>query len=227
MPKGSSARRSPCAKRKAPCRVRQAAFFFFLYFKTKRQIYRAAVLPSLEIQDYIMSFPVVRNQIYKTVHGKVMKQSKGLYPAPLKIIDVSPYGCLCTFICCLRKRSGVSTQPLVKFCCRSLFVSESPSHLTIFLLSVCEDGSRTRPHCRILGRVSGEVFLTASFAPVCLQQQIVDVTLQKKLSILICVPEFWLLGDEQRIGCLDWSLSWSSCVQEEQLWNSGKRSKVS
>jgi len=35
-----------------------------------------------------MSYPVVRNQIYKTVHSKVMKQSKGLYPAPLKIIDV-------------------------------------------------------------------------------------------------------------------------------------------
>uniref|UniRef100_A0A3Q3WCG5 Trifunctional enzyme subunit alpha, mitochondrial n=1 Tax=Mola mola TaxID=94237 RepID=A0A3Q3WCG5_MOLML len=30
---------------------------------------------------------IVRNQIYKTVHGKVMKQSKGLYPAPLKIIE--------------------------------------------------------------------------------------------------------------------------------------------
>ncbi|CAL8273337.1 unnamed protein product [Merluccius merluccius] len=41
----------------------------------------------LEIQDYVMSYPLVRNQIYKTVHGKVMKQSKGLYPAPLKIID--------------------------------------------------------------------------------------------------------------------------------------------
>lgn len=36
-----------------------------------------------------MSFGIVRNQIYKTVHGKVMKMSKGLYPAPLKIIDVS------------------------------------------------------------------------------------------------------------------------------------------
>uniref|UniRef100_A0AAQ5XNF2 enoyl-CoA hydratase n=1 Tax=Amphiprion ocellaris TaxID=80972 RepID=A0AAQ5XNF2_AMPOC len=32
-------------------------------------------------------FELVRNQIYKTVHGKVMKQSKGLYPAPLKIIE--------------------------------------------------------------------------------------------------------------------------------------------
>lgn len=40
-----------------------------------------------KIQDYIMSFELVRNQIYKTVQGKVMKQSKGLYPAPLKIID--------------------------------------------------------------------------------------------------------------------------------------------
>lgn len=39
-----------------------------------------------------MSFPAVRNQIYKTVHGKVMKQSKGLYPAPLKIIEVSANG---------------------------------------------------------------------------------------------------------------------------------------
>ncbi|CAL8287633.1 unnamed protein product [Gadus morhua 'NCC'] len=40
-----------------------------------------------KLQDYVMSYPVVRNQIYKTVTGKVMKQSKGLYPAPLKIID--------------------------------------------------------------------------------------------------------------------------------------------
>ncbi|XP_022066173.2 hydroxyacyl-CoA dehydrogenase trifunctional multienzyme complex subunit alpha b isoform X1 [Acanthochromis polyacanthus] len=40
-----------------------------------------------KIQDYVMSFELVRNQIYKTVHAKVMKQSKGLYPAPLKIID--------------------------------------------------------------------------------------------------------------------------------------------
>uniref|UniRef100_A0A8D3CCE6 Trifunctional enzyme subunit alpha, mitochondrial n=1 Tax=Scophthalmus maximus TaxID=52904 RepID=A0A8D3CCE6_SCOMX len=41
-----------------------------------------------KIQDHIMSYGFVRNQIYKTVHGKVMKQSKGLYPAPLKIIEV-------------------------------------------------------------------------------------------------------------------------------------------
>lgn len=52
-------------------------------------MYKTNALFSSEIQDYIMSFPFVRNQIYKTVHGKVMKQSKGLYPAPLKIIEVS------------------------------------------------------------------------------------------------------------------------------------------
>lgn len=42
----------------------------------------------IEIQDYVMSFPFVRNQIYNTVEKKVMKQTKGLYPAPLKIIEV-------------------------------------------------------------------------------------------------------------------------------------------
>ncbi|KAI7804835.1 hydroxyacyl-CoA dehydrogenase trifunctional multienzyme complex subunit alpha b [Triplophysa rosa] len=40
-----------------------------------------------KIQDYVMSFPFVRNQIYNTVEKKVMKQTKGLYPAPLKIIE--------------------------------------------------------------------------------------------------------------------------------------------
>ncbi|XP_076013785.1 hydroxyacyl-CoA dehydrogenase trifunctional multienzyme complex subunit alpha b [Genypterus blacodes] len=40
-----------------------------------------------KIVDYVMSYEFVRNQVYKTVHNKVMKQSKGLYPAPLKIID--------------------------------------------------------------------------------------------------------------------------------------------
>ncbi|XP_072545702.1 hydroxyacyl-CoA dehydrogenase trifunctional multienzyme complex subunit alpha b [Salminus brasiliensis] len=40
-----------------------------------------------KIQDYVMSYPFVRNQIYNTVQKKVMKQTKGLYPAPLKIIE--------------------------------------------------------------------------------------------------------------------------------------------
>ncbi|KTG33933.1 hypothetical protein cypCar_00031742 [Cyprinus carpio] len=40
-----------------------------------------------KIQDYVMSYPFVRQQIYNTVQNKVMKQTKGLYPAPLKIIE--------------------------------------------------------------------------------------------------------------------------------------------
>ncbi|KAJ8269844.1 hypothetical protein GJAV_G00107470 [Gymnothorax javanicus] len=40
-----------------------------------------------KLQDYVMGIPLVRQQIYKTVRAKVMKQSKGLYPAPLKIIE--------------------------------------------------------------------------------------------------------------------------------------------
>uniref|UniRef100_A0A8C2CHW9 Trifunctional enzyme subunit alpha, mitochondrial n=1 Tax=Cyprinus carpio TaxID=7962 RepID=A0A8C2CHW9_CYPCA len=40
-----------------------------------------------KVQDFVMGLPPVRKQIYKTVHNKVMKQSKGLYPAPLKIIE--------------------------------------------------------------------------------------------------------------------------------------------
>ncbi|XP_036406347.1 hydroxyacyl-CoA dehydrogenase trifunctional multienzyme complex subunit alpha a [Megalops cyprinoides] len=40
-----------------------------------------------KVQDFVMGIPLVRQQIYKTVKGKVMKQSKGLYPAPLKIIE--------------------------------------------------------------------------------------------------------------------------------------------
>uniref|UniRef100_A0A4W4DXN2 enoyl-CoA hydratase n=1 Tax=Electrophorus electricus TaxID=8005 RepID=A0A4W4DXN2_ELEEL len=40
-----------------------------------------------ELQDVVMGFPFVRKQIYNTVTKKVMKQTKGLYPAPLKIIE--------------------------------------------------------------------------------------------------------------------------------------------
>uniref|UniRef100_A0A8C7FUX0 Trifunctional enzyme subunit alpha, mitochondrial n=1 Tax=Oncorhynchus kisutch TaxID=8019 RepID=A0A8C7FUX0_ONCKI len=41
-----------------------------------------------KVQDYVMGIEFVRQQIYKTVTAKVMKMSKGLYPAPLKIIEV-------------------------------------------------------------------------------------------------------------------------------------------
>uniref|UniRef100_A0A8C9SXA6 enoyl-CoA hydratase n=1 Tax=Scleropages formosus TaxID=113540 RepID=A0A8C9SXA6_SCLFO len=40
-----------------------------------------------ELQDYAMGIPFVRQQIYKTVTKRVMNQTKGLYPAPLKIIE--------------------------------------------------------------------------------------------------------------------------------------------
>ena len=43
-----------------------------------------------EITDYAMALPFVRRQVYKTVESKVQKQTKGLYPAPLKIIEVTP-----------------------------------------------------------------------------------------------------------------------------------------
>ncbi|ERE67367.1 trifunctional enzyme subunit alpha [Cricetulus griseus] len=40
-----------------------------------------------KLTSYAMTIPFVRQQIYKTVEEKVKKQTKGLYPAPLKIID--------------------------------------------------------------------------------------------------------------------------------------------
>uniref|UniRef100_A0A8C9U625 Trifunctional enzyme subunit alpha, mitochondrial n=1 Tax=Scleropages formosus TaxID=113540 RepID=A0A8C9U625_SCLFO len=41
-----------------------------------------------KVQDYVMGIEFVRKQIYNTVNKRVMKQTKGLYPAPLKIIEV-------------------------------------------------------------------------------------------------------------------------------------------
>ncbi|XP_053498359.1 hydroxyacyl-CoA dehydrogenase trifunctional multienzyme complex subunit alpha a [Ictalurus furcatus] len=40
-----------------------------------------------KLQDLVMGMAFVRKQIYNTVTKKVMKQTKGLYPAPLKIIE--------------------------------------------------------------------------------------------------------------------------------------------
>nr|XP_048292578.1 trifunctional enzyme subunit alpha, mitochondrial [Myodes glareolus] len=45
-----------------------------------------------KLMSYAMTIPFVRQQIYKTVEEKVKKQTKGLYPAPLKIIDVVKAG---------------------------------------------------------------------------------------------------------------------------------------
>ncbi|XP_029903502.1 hydroxyacyl-CoA dehydrogenase trifunctional multienzyme complex subunit alpha a [Myripristis murdjan] len=40
-----------------------------------------------KLQDTVMGLGPVRKQIYKTVSDKVQKQTKGLYPAPVKIIE--------------------------------------------------------------------------------------------------------------------------------------------
>uniref|UniRef100_A0A8C6CVW6 enoyl-CoA hydratase n=1 Tax=Moschus moschiferus TaxID=68415 RepID=A0A8C6CVW6_MOSMO len=45
-----------------------------------------------ELTSYALTIPFVRQQIYKKVEEKVRKQTKGLYPAPLKIIDVVKTG---------------------------------------------------------------------------------------------------------------------------------------
>ncbi|XP_062857160.1 hydroxyacyl-CoA dehydrogenase trifunctional multienzyme complex subunit alpha a [Trichomycterus rosablanca] len=45
-----------------------------------------------KLQDSVMGMPFVRKQIYNTVNKKVMKQTKGLYPAPLKIIECAQTG---------------------------------------------------------------------------------------------------------------------------------------
>ncbi|KAM7173601.1 trifunctional enzyme subunit alpha, mitochondrial isoform 2-T2 [Macrochelys suwanniensis] len=45
-----------------------------------------------KLTDYAMSVPFVRQQIYKTVEKRVQQQTKGLYPAPVKIIEVIKTG---------------------------------------------------------------------------------------------------------------------------------------
>uniref|UniRef100_A0A2K6U8F6 enoyl-CoA hydratase n=1 Tax=Saimiri boliviensis boliviensis TaxID=39432 RepID=A0A2K6U8F6_SAIBB len=45
-----------------------------------------------KLTAYAMTIPLVRRQVYKNVEEKVRKQTKGLYPAPLKIIDVVETG---------------------------------------------------------------------------------------------------------------------------------------
>ncbi|XP_078397568.1 trifunctional enzyme subunit alpha, mitochondrial-like [Cetorhinus maximus] len=44
------------------------------------------------VQSWALKFPIIREQVYKMVGKKVMAQTKGLYPAPLKIIEVVKTG---------------------------------------------------------------------------------------------------------------------------------------
>lgn len=66
-----------------PCHMLPSHFVLFLCMYTTLFFSLSA-----EVQDYVMGIEFVRQQIYKTVTAKVMKMSKGLYPAPLKIIEV-------------------------------------------------------------------------------------------------------------------------------------------
>lgn len=45
-----------------------------------------------KLTDYVLGIPFVRQQVYRSVESKVKKQTKGLYPAPLKIIEVVKSG---------------------------------------------------------------------------------------------------------------------------------------
>ncbi|XP_067880171.1 hydroxyacyl-CoA dehydrogenase trifunctional multienzyme complex subunit alpha b [Heterodontus francisci] len=44
------------------------------------------------VQSWALKFPIIREQVYKMVGKKVMAQTKGLYPAPLKIIEAVKTG---------------------------------------------------------------------------------------------------------------------------------------
>uniref|UniRef100_A0A8D0L330 Trifunctional enzyme subunit alpha, mitochondrial n=1 Tax=Sphenodon punctatus TaxID=8508 RepID=A0A8D0L330_SPHPU len=45
-----------------------------------------------KLTDYALGIPFVRQQLYKMVEKKVQKQTKGIYPAPLNIIEVVKTG---------------------------------------------------------------------------------------------------------------------------------------
>merc|ERR1712038_1142245 len=41
-----------------------------------------------KVENYVMGITQVKDYVFKTAKGKVMKQTNGLYPAPLKILEV-------------------------------------------------------------------------------------------------------------------------------------------
>ncbi|XP_053106420.1 trifunctional enzyme subunit alpha, mitochondrial [Hemicordylus capensis] len=45
-----------------------------------------------KVMDYALAVPFVRQQLYKSVEGRVRKQTRGLYPAPLSILEVVKTG---------------------------------------------------------------------------------------------------------------------------------------
>lgn len=58
-----------------------------MLFATRVNLYHIPVWA--ELQDKVMDLGLVKRKIYKTVTAKTQKQTKGLYPAPTKIIEVN------------------------------------------------------------------------------------------------------------------------------------------
>ncbi len=112
---------------------------------------------------------------------------------------------------------GLNYQSPLSFFCFVLF-----KH---FHLSVCEGWSGTRSHCWIFSWVSGRVLLPYYVIGKCSISCCTLCTLTS--TIFLFVTELWSFGKNPWIGGFDWSLSRSSGVQEEPLWNSSKRSEVS
>ncbi len=48
--------------------------------------------PFLGVTDWLLKYGLVRDQVFKIARKTVMKMSKGNYPAPLKILDVTKAG---------------------------------------------------------------------------------------------------------------------------------------
>lgn len=44
--------------------------------------------------DFVLSYDIGKNFIFNKARSQVMKMSKGLYPAPLKILEVSSKDCV-------------------------------------------------------------------------------------------------------------------------------------
>lgn len=69
------------------------------------------------LTSYAMGIPFVRQQVYKKVEEQVRKQTKGLYPAPLKIIDVSlfPSQISYIFLLCIAPYFLIAQYSLLPF----------------------------------------------------------------------------------------------------------------
>ena len=63
-----------------------------LYLKLKLNLFFLVRGPKTLVEKatkYALGFEKVKDYVFNTAKGKVMKQTQGLYPAPLKIIEVT------------------------------------------------------------------------------------------------------------------------------------------